>query len=372
MEKQIKICHLTSAHQADDIRIYHKECKFLAKINRFKIYLIAVNAKEIYQDNVQIISAKCKFSNRTSRIVLAAYSVYKKGLEIDADIYHFHDPELLPYGLKLKRMGKFVIYDSHEDVPRQILGKHWIPKYLRKIISITFETFENYIAKRLSYIITSTPTIEHRYLKINPNSSAICNYPILNENNELITWESRKNELCYVGGITVIRGIIELIKVMDMIPYRLNLAGSYSPLILRDKLVSMPGWEKVNDCGQIGRNEIIQLLNQSKIGIVTLHPKENYLESLPIKMFEYMHAGIPVIASNFPLWQEILTENKCGICVDPFNLDQIAEAIKYLLNNEGEARIMGINGREAVTKKYNWENEVKKLENIYINAFNKK
>ena len=114
------------------------------------------------------------------------------------------------------------------------------------------------------------------------------------------------------------------------------------------------------------------MLNQSKIGIVTLHPKENYLESLPIKMFEYMHAGIPVIASNFPLWQEILTENKCGICVDPFNLDQIAEAIKYLLNNEEDARIMGINGREAVTKKYNWENEVKKLENIYINAFNKK
>ncbi len=372
MEKQIKICHLTSAHQADDIQIYHKECKFLAKINRFKIYLIAVNAKEIYQDNVQIISANCKVSNRTSRIVLAAHSVYKKGLEIDADIYHFHDPELLPYGLKLKRMGKFVIYDSHEDVPRQILGKHWIPKYLRKIISITFEAYENYIAKRLSYIIASTPTIERRYLKINPNSSAICNYPILNENNELITWESRKNELCYLGGITVIRGVIELIKVMDMIPYQLNLAGSYSPLTLRDKLVSMPGWEKVNECGQVGRNEIIRLLNQSKIGIVTLHPKENYLESLPIKMFEYMHAGIPVIASNFPLWQEILTENKCGICVDPFNLNQIAEAIKYLFNNEEDARMMGINGREAITKKYNWENELKKLENIYINAFNTK
>ncbi len=368
MEKQIKICHLTSAHKADDIRIYHKECKFLAKNARFKIYLIAINSEEIYQDKVQVISVNCKYTNRTSRIVKAAYALYKKGLEINADIYHFHDPELLPYGLKLKRKGKFVIYDSHEDVPRQILVKHWIPKNLRKIISLIFETFENYIAKKLSYIVASTPTIENRYLKINPNSIAICNYPILKENNILIPWESRKNEICYVGGITVIRGINELIKVMDKIPYRLNLAGSYSPLILRDKLVSIRGWEKVNEFGQIGRNEIIQLLNQSKIGIVTLHPKENYLESLPIKMFEYMHAGIPVIASNFPLWEKILTENKCGICVDPFNLNQIVEAIEYLFNNEAEAQMMGLNGRVAVTEKYNWETEVKKLENIYLNA----
>jgi glycosyltransferase involved in cell wall biosynthesis len=87
--------------------------------------------------------------------------------------------------------------------------------------------------------------------------------------------------------------------------------------------------------------------------------------SLPVKMFEYMAAGIPVIASNFPLWQEIFSTSECGICVNPLDPKAIGEAIQYLMDHPDEAEQMGRNGRKAVEEKYNWVIEEKKLLDLY-------
>jgi len=78
-----------------------------------------------------------------------------------------------------------------------------------------------------------------------------------------------------------------------------------------------------------------------------------------------MAEGLPVIASNFDLWKEIVEKNKCGLCVNPLNPEEIAEAVKYILNNPKEAEIMGKNGIKAVENKYNWGSESKKLINFY-------
>jgi glycosyltransferase involved in cell wall biosynthesis len=365
-EKKVKVCHLTSAHPESDIRIFHKECKSLSNDSLFDVYLVAVNAKESNDENVTIVSAESKSKNRLIRIFNSSRKVFLKALEIDADIYHFHDPELLPYGLKLRKKGKIVIYDAHEDVPRQILGKPWIPFPLRKIISYFFEKYENYVSSRLSFIITSTPTIEKRYLKINKNSSAICNYPILTENGTLPLWETRENTLCYVGGITEIRGIREIIKVLEADPTLiLNLAGEFSPPSLKEDIIKMKGWKQVNYFGVVDRNKVVEILNQSKIGIVTLHPKQNYLDSLPIKMFEYMYAGMPVIASDFPLWKQIIGKNSSGFCVDPFDIKSTLNLVHKLLKDQEGAKIMGESGRMAVIKEYNWSIEGEKLVQIY-------
>ena len=143
----MKICHLTSVHQDGDIRIFHKECVSLAKDERFDVYLLTINSRTEKINNVQLVSVKSKSKNRFTRILNSSRAVYKKALKLDADIYHFHDPELLPYGLKLIRRGKIVIYDAHEDVPRQILSKHWIPLFLRKSIANLYESYENYVTK---------------------------------------------------------------------------------------------------------------------------------------------------------------------------------------------------------------------------------
>jgi glycosyltransferase involved in cell wall biosynthesis len=106
-------------------------------------------------------------------------------------------------------------------------------------------------------------------------------------------------------------------------------------------------------------------MRRSLAGLVLLHPVINYLDALPIKMFEYMSAGLPVIASDFPLWREIIEKNECGLCCDPLKPEKIAEAVQWVLDHPQEARIMGENGRRAVIEKYNWESEGKKLVKLY-------
>ena len=362
--RSIKVCHFTSAHKPDDVRIFHKECSSLAAAG-FDVYLVAANCASETKNGVKIVGVEAPLSGRFSRMLKTSRIVYKKALSLNADIYHFHDPELLPHALKLKRRGKKVIYDTHEDVPKQILGKYWINKFLRRMVSAIFEWYENYVAARLDYIVAATPYIRERFKKVNKNTCDVCNYPIIKELMSSGEWQNRKAEVCYIGGITRIRGVVEVVNALEAANVKLNLAGDYSPAELRNELSALPGWQHVNEYGFVGREKISEILSRSKAGIVTLYPQPNYLDSLPIKMFEYMLAGIPVVASDFPLWREIIEESKCGICVNPLDPQDIAAGIRKIMSDEQSAQKMGESGRAAVLEKYNWGVEEKKLVTIY-------
>lgn len=126
----------------------------------------------------------------------------------------------------------------------------------------------------------------------------------------------------------------------------------------------MTGWARVDELGFLTRAEIRMIFGRSMAGLVTLHPTPACLGSFPVKKFEYMAAGLPVIASNFPLWREI-EGNECGVCVDPFDPVAIAAAIDRLVDDSDLARRMGENGRRAVHERYNWGVEEKKLLALY-------
>ena len=363
---EIKVCHFTSAHEANDIRIFHKECASLAEAG-FEVYLVAANTQEKTLNGVRIVNAEAQKGGRFSRMLHTAKAVYEKALSLDADIYHFHDPELLRYALRLKRKGKIVIYDAHEDVPRQIMGKFWINKYLRKTVSVSFRTFENYIARRLDCVITATPHIRDRFLKLNKQAIDINNYPLLSElSDEQTNWENKANEICYIGGITVIRGVSIIIDALELLPdVRMNLAGKCSPASHEAELQAKPAWKQVNDYGFVNRKEVGEIMVRSRVGMVTLLPLPNHIDSQPNKMFEYMSAGIPVVGSDFPLWREILLKHNCGLCIDPQDPKAIAAAVAELLTNPEKAQQMGENGRRIVLERYNWEAEGKKLVDLY-------
>jgi glycosyltransferase involved in cell wall biosynthesis len=363
----MKICHLTSVHTRYDTRIFLKECCFLAKCNH-KLFLVVADGKcDEVKDNVSIFDVGVAES-RISRMLRATRSIFNTAKNLDADVYHIHDPELLPVALSLKIRGKKVIYDVHEDLPRQILSKAWIAKPLRRIFAYLAEIVENFSAKKLDAIVAATPHIRDRFLAIGCNAIDVCNYPILDE---LVCiekpWEKREKAICYVGGIWEQRGIFEIIQAIDFVDAKLLLAGKFAYETERIKASSISGWEKLEELGQLDRHGVAETLARSVAGLVTLHPIINYLDALPIKMFEYMSSGIPVIASNFSLWREVIEDNQCGICVDPLDPSAIADAMKYLLENPNIAESMGNNGRHSVREKYNWENEYKKLIHLYEN-----
>lgn len=364
--KGLKVAHLTSVHKYNDTRIFLKECRSLAQAG-YCVSLVAPDIHDCVVDGVSICGVQASQGGRLQRFTGTVWRVYKAARAIDADIYHFHDPELLPIGLLLKIFGKKVIYDTHEDLPRQILTKPWIKKPIRKYIAAVAELFEDTAVRFLNGVIAATPYIAKRFAENNINVVAINNYPLLHElrADVNISWQEKESRVCYVGGITYVRGICECVMAMSKTNVELGLAGIFESDTLRDEVSSLDGWKNVNYKGFIDRNDIRKLLNSSIAGLVALHPTKNYLDSLPVKMFEYMSAGIPVIASNFPLWQSIIEDNQCGICVDPLNPDSIASAINWLIQHPIEAEEMGNNGRKAVENIYNWDIEKEKLFNFY-------
>lgn len=117
--------------------------------------------------------------------------------------------------------------------------------------------------------------------------------------------------------------------------------------------------------GKISRDEVNELYGNSRAGIVIYQPAANHLEAQPIKLFEFMAAGLPVVASDFPLWREIVEGNQCGICVNPTDPEEVKVACLTLIDNPKMAQALGRNGKVAIDKKYNWKSEENKLVELY-------
>lgn len=363
----MKIAHLTSAHPRDDIRIFAKECCSLAAAGHELTLIVADGLGPEVRDNVRIIDVG-RARGRFDRMFRVTRRVQAQALTLDADVYHLHDPELLPVCGALRRAGKRVVFDAHEDVPKQLLGKHYLGPVTKRVLSFVFAVYERLVCRRLDGIITATPNIRDKFLRINRNTIDINNFPMIGELEGNIGWDQKADQVCYIGGIASVRGAKEIVAAIGLCTHpqvRLHLAGTFSEPTLEVHLSKEFGWSRVKAWGQLDRTGVRNLLASSSVGIVTLHPTANYLESLPIKMFEYMAAGIPFIASNFPLWQSIVDETQCGVCVDPMDPQAIADAIDSLLADPQRAKSLGENGRRAVAQRFNWGIEQCKLLDFY-------
>lgn len=363
----MKVCHLTSAHPRYDPRIFVKQCRSLAK-HGFDVSLVVADGKgDEVNGSVKIYDVGGS-TGRLDRMVKTTNRVFHRALSIDADIYHFHDPELMPVGLRLKKRDKKVILDSHEDVPKQIVRKPYLNPVISLVLSKVVAVFEHYISKKMDAIVAATPAIESKFLVFNDATVNINNYPLLDEfcAGEMIN-QPKKKQICYVGVISEARGIKEVVAAMALTreDVVLGLAGQFSSGALQRELESTDGWSSVEYYGVLNREAVRDVLLESFAGIVTFLDSPNHVEAQPTKMFEYMSAGLPVIASHFPLWKTIIEGNHCGLCVDPDSPTEIAGAMDYLATHPEEALTMGKNGVSAVRGKYNWEVEELKLVKLY-------
>jgi len=367
--KKYRAVHLTSAHPPLDVRIFHKECRSLARAG-YEVTVLGNHTRNEIVDSVRLQGLGAT-RGRLQRITVKLVRMCQAAFQNAADVYHIHDPELLLVGLVLRSAGKRVIYDIHEDLPRTMLLKAYLPKFLRKSLIWIVEHTENAAARRMSGLIVATPALADRFRPIHSDTVVVNNFVMLNEfiAPTGLEWKKRDPAVVYYGGLSEERGIREMLKAMDVLPstlhLKLELGGCFYVKDQETFYMSEPYWKHVNWHGELDRNSIASILNRVQVGLVILHPDEAYLTSQPTKLFEYMAAGIPVVASDFPLWRSIVEDAGCGLLVDPLDVNDIATAIEYLIRNPGEAEAMGERGRKAAEERFNWVNEEQALLTFY-------
>jgi glycosyltransferase involved in cell wall biosynthesis len=357
-----------------DIRIFQRQARSLVAAG-YIVTLIGSHDKDDVIDGVKIIATP-KVENKYLRMLSASFNVFKLALQQKADIYHFHDPELIPISLLLRAIArKPVIYDVHEYYSDFILTKPWIPRFLRKPLSFIFERFEKNGSRYFSAIVTVNEHMNKKFKAYNPRSITLHNYPHRSFGQDIKLPQPRQKNykvITYVGGISKSWGYETILKAMQIVHQKYpnticqligskNLAG-VAEKYLNDKYLVDTG---VTFIGRLPHEEIPILLHNSDIAWLPWPALPNNILGLPNKLFEYMACATPIVSSSLTFVSEIVKSAECGILVEPDNPQEHAEAIIYLIEHPDDAKRMGSNGREAFLDKYHWEIEEKKLIDLY-------
>lgn len=358
MRRRFDVVMLATVHDATDDRVFYREAKTLCEAG-LSVGIIAPYPESGYVEGVWI-DALPRMQSRMRRLMQGA-AVLQRALRLGDALFIFHDSELFLIAFILRLLGRHVVYDCHENLPMQILQKKWIPRPVNWLLVPFAWTLEWAGSRLLSGVLVARDSILGRFPK--NRTISVRNFPtqMALSTSQGKPLAMRQNVVIYAGGLSRIRGIVELVEAMrtiDLPHTELWLVGSFdSEEFQNEVLSSLP--PNVHWLGQIKHSEVVKLYASAKIGLSTLHPTPSHRNSQPVKIYEYMGAGLPVIASNFPEFSELL--EGCGLQVDPLDVRAIREAICNLLLDEPRLAEMSRVARSRVLSFYSWDQEGKRL-----------
>ena len=368
-----KVTHLSTAHTRYDIRIFIKLCSSLATHGYNVSLVVADNLGDEVKNGVSIIDVGAKTSGRFFRMTTSVKKVFEKAKELDSDIYHFHDSELIPTGLKLKNLGKKVIFDIHENIDLQILEKNWIPLIFRKLISYIYRKYEDYVCKKYDLLIVPQEAMYKKYNKLS-KTIVISNFPKKTNKLNLKLKKLNKYNLLYSGAISESRGLFNMLNLIEELnlidnKYRLTLAGIIS-LDLLEKSKLHKGWKHTEYLGILTKEEIQEVYARNSIGLILFNNVGQYFMAYSLKLFEYMQNGMFVVIPNFGDWINFNNSFNVGINVNTTDSKMIAKQIHAL--NVKQMTQIGEGNMQKVDKYFSWDSQEIKLFKIYEEVINVK
>lgn len=359
------IVHLSSVHSALDPRIRMKQLGTVSRAG-WEATFVSGDLSESGNDGISVIKIWPGNKRRSLRLILTAPLLIFRALFIKADIYHLHDPELLAWAwiLKIKRVP--LVYDIHEDYLTSIRQKEWIPKSIRSLCAKLAASAEQ-AASRLCHLIIAERYYKRRF----PGSIPILNYPSKKHAAKEPSFSAESRQLLYTGNITEDRGALHMAALAVARPdLDLVLVGRCDG-VLAEKIFRMIGSGKnmkiIGIDSYIPHDKIREYYEYHRwlAGLAIFPDTDDHRDKELTKFFEYMAAGLPIIASKFPSWQRLIEKYQVGICVDPENTKEIGDKIDYLLYHPEQALEMGRKGQEAVRYELNWETEGSRLIEFY-------
>ena len=363
--RPLQILHLAAAHAATDPRIAEKECRALAEAGHEVAFVVPHDRDETL-GGVRILAVPRPSSGR-ERLLHTTRAVVRRALDAARGretVFHVHEADLLPFVLPLAARGRRVVYDAHEDTPRQTFHQAWIPHPARLPVAAAYSGLEALAGRLCAGIVAATPTIADRYP--DRKTTLVRNFPVLSDA-PVPPFETREALVAYVGAVTVARGAEEMVRAAALLPegVQLAIAGTPFPASLPERLAGLQGAERTDLLGPLGRSDVADLLARARVGLVALHATPQYRDAYPTKLFEYMAAGLPVVATDVPLWRSVVDGAGCGLLVDPLDPAAIAAACTRLLDDDALAARMGAAGREAARARFSWRGEGERLVRFY-------
>jgi glycosyltransferase involved in cell wall biosynthesis len=366
----VKIVHLTSLHPPDDNRIF-KICRSIASAGRV-VSLIVPTDKDCVIDGVAI-KAVPRVLTRWKRMLCTTWQVYRRAVHEQADIYQFHDPELIPVGLALRWFSKCeVIYDVHENVPEQILSKPYIPRLVRKAVAAAYDRFERYSAKKFSAIVTTNEDISERFSCIADRVVAIHNYA---DNGEF-SRPGETDDSRYESGLVLHSAASErtsfpaVLRALEWVPNDVAIKLLVTAVTADEADAVAQGVQRspsrrIEVLGVLAREDFARLLSQCAVSIVLYNEQRNHSGIRANRFYESLAAAAPVITPDFPEWRTTVESIGCGLTVNPTDSRAIAGALQYLLTHPAEAAAMGKRGRCAFLQEFDWIRERGRLLQLY-------
>lgn len=363
---RLKIVHITTVHDPFDTRIFEKMCKSLVERGH-NVQLIARYPRRETVEGIEIIPLRRR-RGRLQRATFGVSEAVRLARKLNPDVFHLHDPELL-VGARILRSTGPVIYDMHEYVPASIQHKEWLNRGLRGAVYTIWRILERPLLKGLSVIFAERSYSKHYdWLE---DTEVVLNLPRVEQLFSVGCLDRRADRVVYMGSVTAERGSMNMLEALRILQSR-GVDVEFvciGPISARHEgelrgYVRKHNVNRVNFKGRLRAEEAWRLAATGRVALATVLPLPNYVESYPTKLFEYMALAIPVVASAFPLYRDVIDRHECGFCVDPEDPVAIADAIGTLLSQPRLAELMGQRGRIAVTD-YSWEPEMDKLERLY-------
>lgn len=364
-----RVAHLATVHPPFDMRVYEKHCRSLAAAG-YDVTFITAHDGDATREGVTIKGVP-KPSRRMERLTRVLPAVLRSALREDADVYHFHDVELILAGFVLKLRGKKVIYDVHENYPEDVFReKPYLPVWVRHALAWSVAGAERLADRWFDAIVTATGVIGARFDA--GKTTVVRNYARVEELQQgvtLVPYAERRPVALFTGGLTPIRCGAELCvmsdRLRDIPGYETVVLGRPDTPAYPAQLAARPGWDRVRYEGIVPMARVREQLGAARVGLLLNQPREDYVDLATNKLFEYMAVGLPVVSTGIPFWQKIVTETGCGIVVEGADAGQLADAVRWLLEHPAEAQAMGERGRQAALERYNWASEERALLAVY-------
>jgi glycosyltransferase involved in cell wall biosynthesis len=363
----MKVCHVTSGHSPFDGRIFHKECQSLARAG-YEVTIVApANFDEKEVNGIRILGVP-PAANRWQRFRVVR-SIIKRVKALRPAIVHFHEPEFLLFVFQFRPAR--VIYDCHEHFAHALSHKFYLPRAIRYPLAWAFKVLEPALARRVDAVVLVEDSQADAFRHHNRHTVFLYNFPPPNVHQPPIR-ASDGHTLIYTGAHAESKGcriMIETMRhvVLHMSEARLLLVGPFHDSAYEMEirhLISTYGLERnIKLVGAVPLTDVPGWLAQADIGLVPTMPQ--YQPSVPTKMFEYMMARLPILASDLPINRRFIQEAACGFVVNPEQPKAYAEKIVHLFRHPHEARALGERGYRAVHEKFNWNREEKKLLSLY-------